>query len=255
MRSVVMCGVLIVASAVAAPCDAAAMITTATGKGADTYVANDEKIAPTKSQGGAKMAEVRQLNGTPSRSRITYLRFDLSSVSGDKSGATLTLSMYKAANRARPLTVYGLTDGEDDRWPESTMSYSTAPGLKSASLGSSSIDGGKLTKLGTIAFAEQDKSKTSSTTDLPLDGFLKSDTNGLITLVLVDDSSDADGQEDYYIDTKEGKAESAPRLTFPNATGGDPPTPTTPTTLPTAPASQPATRPHVKASTQDPGLP
>ena len=255
MRSVAMVGVLVAAIAAAVPCYAAATITTATGKGADTYVANDEKIAPTKSQGSAKTAEVRQLNGTPSRSRITYLRFDLSSVSGDKAGATLTLNMYKPANRARPLTVYGLTDGEDDNWPESTMSYSTAPGLKSATLGSSSIDGGKLTKLGTIAFAEQDKSKTSSATDLPLDGFLKLDTNGLMTLVLVDDAADADGQEDYYIDTKEGRAGSAPRLTFPNATGGDPATPITPTTLPTAAASQPATTSHGKASKSDPDLP
>jgi hypothetical protein len=100
-----------------------------------------------------------------------------------------------------------------------------------------------------MMFAEQDNSRTSSTTDLPLDSFLKSDTNGLVTLVLVDDSTDADGQEDYYFDTKEGKAANAPRLTFPNATGGDT------TAAATAPASQPASKPDVKTNKQDPGLP
>jgi hypothetical protein len=241
-------GVIVVGIAAAvAACEAAATVTTATGKGADTYVANDEKNGPKESLGGAKSAEVRLLDGKPSRVRIAYLRFDLSSVSGDKTGATLTLNMYKPANRARAVTVYGLKDGEDDNWPEATMSYSTAPGLKSATLGSFAIDTEKLTKLGTITFAEQDDSRTSTTTELPLDGFLKADTNGLVTLVLVDDGKDANGEEDYYIDTKEGNPGNAARMTFPNATGGD--------TTTTAAASQPAATPKAATTKPDEALP
>ncbi|MGN6370586.1 MAG: CBM96 family carbohydrate-binding protein [Phycisphaerae bacterium] len=252
MRTYLTAGALM--AVLAGSCFGAAVVTTATGNGADTYVTNDQKNAPTEALGNAKLVEVRQLSGDPSRVRIAYLRFDLSSVQGDKTGATLVLSMYKPANRARSLTVYGLKDGEDDNWPEKKMSYSTAPGMKKAELGKSEIDGEKLKKLGTITFAEQDETRASTAAELPLDSFIKEDTNGLVTLVLVDDASDADGQEDYYIDSKEGKAGAAPRLVFPNATGGD----ANATTMPAAGGAEAGgagSQPAKKEGKGDSGLP
>lgn len=105
-------------------------ITTADGRGADTYLSNDGQGAnygPDSIHGADQsLRAFRQLANT--RSKAGYIRFDLSNVGGDMSGATLTFEATFLKGSAKVVQLYGLIDGDDDLWDESTITYNTAPG-------------------------------------------------------------------------------------------------------------------------------
>ncbi len=103
-------------------------ITTADGRGADTYLTNDSSQSPnTNTSAEVRMRAFRQLANT--RSKTGYIRFDLGDAVGDMSGATLTLEATFLKGSAKVVQVYGLIDGDGDSWDESTITYNTAPGM------------------------------------------------------------------------------------------------------------------------------
>jgi hypothetical protein len=61
-------------------------VTTAMGNGADTYVTNDSQQSATSTHGAEARIRVRNLEAT--RQKIGYLRFDISEIAGDMTGAT-----------------------------------------------------------------------------------------------------------------------------------------------------------------------
>jgi hypothetical protein len=80
------------------------------------------------------------------------------------------------------------------------------------------IDATKLTQLGTVLVPNTTNMLVTSTTAaLNLDSFIGSDTNGLLTLVLIATG----GDRQFYVAAKEGLAAnptwSAPTLILPNA--------------------------------------
>jgi len=99
------------------------------------------------------------------------------------------------------------------------ITYNTAPGMLLAELGYYAVDETKLTKLGSMSITSQAGLHTSDPTVLPLESFLKEDTNNLVTLVLIG-PTDGSGKQ-YYVLSKEGAAgstnqdEVAPRLVLP----------------------------------------
>ncbi|GAI89035.1 unnamed protein product, partial [marine sediment metagenome] len=141
-------------------------------------------------------------------------------VAGDLSGATLGITV-NTSNRARNWLVYGLVDESLDNWDEATTSYSNAPGILPAALGSFALDDTKLQLLGTLSVSENTPTRetpnihTSTTTDLNLDSFLGGDTNTLVTFIVMNENSDNNAS--YSIATKEGDPATAPTLTLPNA--------------------------------------
>ncbi len=198
-------------------------ITTADGRGADTYLSNDGQGAnygPNSTHGAdTSLRAFRQLADT--RSKAGYIRFDLGDATGDMSGATLTFEATFLKASAKVVQVYGLIDGDGDLWDESTITYNTAPGVipnPPTTLGNYALDTAKVTLLGTITTpAAGDPYPvrfSSNPTDLPLTAFLTADTNRLVTFIFI--GTDNEGE----IASKEHATFSPPTLTLPNAVRG-----------------------------------
>jgi len=202
-------------------------ITTAVGNGADTYLSNDGQsgnYGPDSVHGADGGLAVRNYEGV--RQKFLYIRFDLTGISGDLTGATVSFNVTNS-NRNRNWLIYGLVDGADDLWDEATTSYSNAPGVLPAALGSFALNETKLQLLGTINVLENTPTRdtpniyTSNTADLNLDSFLSSDTNKLLTFAVINENSDNDAS--YWVTAKEDNPDLAPMLTLPNAVRSLPP--------------------------------
>ncbi len=196
------------------------VLTTADGNGADTYLANDGQsgdFGPDSIHGAdTSLRAFRQLAST--RSKTGYIRFDLSDVTGDMSGAILTFDATFLKGSAKAVEVYGLIDGEDDFWDESTLTYNTAPGVLTATLGNYTLDTSKVTLLGTITTPGAGElypvSFSSNPAELSFKTFLDSDTNGLVTILFI--GTDNEGE----VASKEHETFNAPTLTLPYASIG-----------------------------------
>ncbi|MEJ5259564.1 MAG: DNRLRE domain-containing protein [Anaerohalosphaeraceae bacterium] len=194
------------------------LITTADGNGADTFVGNDSNKGPNSNYGASATLDIRNNPGV--RAHIGYIRFDLTGVSGDFSGAQLQFYVTQGG-ATRTWNIYGLIDGVDDFWGEMSITYNTAPGMiptDPQANGTYIIDETKLTLLGTVLVPNtQPVLVTSSTASLNLDSFLAADRNKLVTFVLIPTG----GDRQFYVAAKEGLASnptwSAPTLILPNA--------------------------------------
>jgi len=189
-------------------------VTTADSNGADTYVSNDSQQGPTTNWGGeVRIRAFRQLADT--RSKTGYIRFDLSDVYGDMTGATLTFEATYLKGSAKSVNVYGLTDETLDSWVESTINYNNAPGMLPATLGNYALDLTKLVLLGTITTPAAGPAYpfrfSSDTVNLNLDSFLNADTNKLVTFVFIGTNNESE------IASKEHATFLEPTLTLPNA--------------------------------------
>ena len=213
----------IVLLSVASSVQALTEITTANGNGADTFLSNDGQTgsggsdgAPTAVHGTEGAMAVRNFEGT--RQKIGYVRFDISNVSGDLTGATLSVYLT-LSRRSRTWGIYGLVDETLDNWDEATTSYNNAPGILPANLGYYAIDENKLQRLGDFDVVQDDTSTytTSDTNDLNLDSFIGSDTNKLLTFILIYETDSTDTNPDWWMAAKEEDSAQAPKLTFPNA--------------------------------------
>jgi hypothetical protein len=200
------------------------VITTADGKGADTYLSNDGQGAnygPTTTHGAdTSLRAFRQYANT--RSKAAFIRFDLGDAVGDMSGAILTFDLTYQKGGGGAVNVYGLIDGDGDFWDEETTSYNTAPGVipnPPTALGNCVLDTTKWTLLGTITSPATPSTYpvqfSSNPTDLPLADFLEADTNKLVTFIFLGGSSD-EGE----VASKEHATYNPPTLTLPNAVRG-----------------------------------
>jgi hypothetical protein len=205
-----------IALALAASPALADSLTTATGNGADAGLSNDSNSADTVNFGSSTTIDVRQYDGV--RSRLVFLRFDTSSISGPVANATLSLDLT-GSNRARTFNIYGLNDADTgEAWSETGITYANAPGLATPSQGDNAgyaaFDTSRLTLLGTLAVPASAGVVTSNTTSLPLDAFLNNDTNNLVTFVVAYNGSDSNAS--YHISAKEDTTagNTPPTLTF-----------------------------------------
>jgi hypothetical protein len=190
--------------------------------GADTYVTNDNgSQGPNSNFGTSTAMRWRQLAN--SRSKIAYIRFNIREVTGDLSGATLNLNMsyIKSGQGQATINVYGLNDGPDDNWIESGaggITYNTAPGLLAATAGNYTLDLTKVTQLGTFICPGSPATPpvpfATNPATLDLTNFLKADTNGLVTFLLIGPNNEGE------IASKEHATFPAPALTMPNASIG-----------------------------------
>jgi hypothetical protein len=214
-RKTVLTAVVLLGLLCAAVAQAELYVSTAFGSGADTCVGNDGNKGPTNNYGGSTTMDVRI--SAASRAHIAYVRFDISGISGDLTGAQFQMYITQGG-AARTWNVYGLIDNAtDDAWGETTITYNNAPGMAAATTGNYAIDAAKLTLLGTVLVPNTALTLVTSTTAaLNLDSFIGSDTNGLLTLVLIATG----GDRQFYVAAKEGLAAnptwSAPTLILPN---------------------------------------
>ncbi|MBN1509406.1 MAG: discoidin domain-containing protein [Sedimentisphaerales bacterium] len=213
-------GLLLATTGNAAPI----VITTADGRGADTYLANDGQggnYGPTTTHGAdTSLRSFRQYANT--RSKAAFIRFDLGDAAGDMSGAILTFDLTYQKGGGGAVNVYGLIDGDGDFWDEETTSYNTAPGVipnPPTALGNCVLDTTKWTLLGTITSPATPSTYplqfSSTPASLPLADFLEADTNKLVTFIFLGGASD-EGE----VASKEHATYNPPTLTLPNAGKG-----------------------------------
>jgi hypothetical protein len=192
---------------------------TSFGLGADTFIGNDSNKGPNNNYGGGGTLDIRIYPGV--RAHIGYVKFDISGVSGNMADAQLQIYITSGGS-ARTWDIYGLIDNDvDDAWGEMTITYNNAPGMLAATAGNFTIDAAKLTLLGTLAVPSTvNVTVTSSPATLNLASFLKSDTNGLVTFVLIPQPP----ERQFYVASKEGVTTEngwiAPTLIMPNASLG-----------------------------------
>jgi hypothetical protein len=215
-RKTVLTAVVLLGLLCAAAAQASLNVTTAVGTGADTFVGNDSNKGPDSNYGGSSTIDIRNNAGV--RAHLGYVKFDLSGVSGDLTGAQLQIYIT-GGGATRTWNIYGLNDDAvDDDWDEMGITYNTAPGMLSAASGTYAVDETKLSLLGTVLVPNTtNMTVTSATASLNLDSFLAGDTNGLVTLVMIATG----GDRQFYVAAKEGLADnpawSAPTLILPNA--------------------------------------
>jgi hypothetical protein len=152
--------------------------------GADTYVGNDSQVGPAANRGGDTAMLLRQNN--ESRSKTPYIRFNISEVAGDLSGAFLTFETTASKTSNKIVTVYGLTDETLDLWDELTINYNNAPAMLPVAAGFYDLDETKVVSLGTFMTPPGTPPPpvvfSTDPAAVNLTAFLNSDTNGLVTL-------------------------------------------------------------------------
>lgn len=216
-RQLAILGTLL-AAATTAP---AVNISTAIGNGADTYLSNDDNSGPAANHGSEGSMHLREEDGV--RMRHLYLRFDISSLSGDLTGATITLN-GTTVNRNRPLDFYGVVDGatggQGENWNETTVSFSTAAGIDPATpLGAEPTFTTEATPAWVAHTTGSALGLNTTVASTDLDNFIAADTNGLVTFIVTLAETD-NNSESFYFDSKDGSG-TAPYITFPNAIASD----------------------------------
>jgi hypothetical protein len=197
---------------------AAVVRTNALGSGADAPLGNDSGFTSTTANGStATQMEIRAGDASTSRNRLGIIRFDLSGISGDTSGASLTF--VETGNNSRTVTVFGLLDGDaGESWDESTISYDTAPALSllAGPPPATSFDPLRTVNLGTFGTTGS-TNEALSFSGAALDSFLASDTNDLVTFYFY-----RDGGGSVTVRTKENTNNTPPTLDLPNAVVPEP---------------------------------
>lgn len=209
----------------------ALVVTTADGSGADGWIANDNQSSSYHSNTVHNTTGMHvRYNGGGSRFRAAFLRFDISSVTGPIGADTqLQLGQTYTKGGAKTMHVYGLVDGDaGEAWDETTLCYDNAPGFitpeQGNNLGWYAIDS-RLTLLGTFVIpAAPDGTPSGGATLTPprliltdpaalaLADFLNADTNGLVTLVLINASGTSSNNSENRFASREDANGGFPAL-------------------------------------------
>jgi hypothetical protein len=163
---------------------------TTDGNGADHYVSEN---APDSIRARDHRLFVRRSN---TEHQISFIRFDLSSITETISDATIELSLLTTASF--DLGLYGVNDDPSEvsaMWTPNTITYNNAPGTSPSDAPSTeppytttlNLDLTKVTALGTypIAGVAVDQvGETRSLNSAAIMDFINADTNGLVTFIL-----------------------------------------------------------------------
>lgn len=185
------------------------VVTTEDGLGADTFVTS---TAPTTNYGGEEHVTVKNDSGTGKLHRKSYVRFDLSGVREQLTGATLELTFYFASVNSpcsSDFDIYGLVDlHPGEMWDESAVAWNTAPANTGGGTG---LVADEVTHLGTLTLpiCDLDVGDLITFTTPELVSFLDADTDGLATLIIVRKQANLTNQ---CFASKEHATFSAPRL-------------------------------------------
>jgi len=116
---------------------------------------------------------------------MSYVRFDLSGLTGTVNSATLQLVRTLNLN-TNPVTVWGLNGlNSGEAWDETTITWNNAPGLSSHPVGGTTLDldAAQTTLLGSMSTSGS--AGTTNTFSSPnLLSFLNADSDGRVTLIL-----------------------------------------------------------------------
>ena len=195
--------VIVFVSILTATVSLADVITTATGGGADTYIASNNPAANYGTGENIVLKDISQ-----GIARKGYMRFDISSLNSVANDATLKLvgSLSGTANADFIVGIYGVVDSVDiDDWNETVVNWYGAPA--NASGNDFNVNA---TFLGNLTVPQNLSAGTVlEFTNQSLIDFINSDTDGLITIA-VNLTTTANFQ--LLIATKESTSYTAPAL-------------------------------------------
>ncbi len=210
----------------------ALLISTRDGNGADGWISNDAQSSSYYSNTVHNTTGMQaRYNGGGSRFRSTFIRFDISSVT-DPFGADTVMRLGQTFTEggAKTMHVYGLVDGDaGEMWDPATLCYDNAPGFVTPTQGNNlgwyAIDS-RLVLLGTFVIPAAPAGTSSSgatltpprpiwtnATTLPLANFLNADTNGVVTLVLINEAgTSSNNSENRFASEEDAAVWAAPTL-------------------------------------------
>lgn len=250
-----LCGALAFLSGCASPQAQAAptFISTGQGRGADLNVRGGVTFA-SGNFGEHDILRVRNSKDLGA-ARKTYLRFDLSTLPlsvKEASGVTLGLRLAPAEGKSMPgkvwtFNVFGLKDAarddatRDEDWGEKEAAWNNAPANDPTS--PIKLKTGDVTPLGTFIITGTGVAGQSiAFSSRPLLKFLKSDTNGQVTLIITrQESGDGPDNDVMHIFVSKESATHAPPVLSVAFHGESPALPTAAqwATLPVAPKPLP----------------
>lgn len=164
-------------------------ITTADGHGRDASIT----LGPLANAAAKSRPDLilikNPLDGFESFSRKGYFAFDLGALTGEpiagaKFALTLSPSGLGYASRVGDceFVVYGLTDEAGDNWSPRELDWQSAPGN---SPGPSAVDPARVVEVGRFTVQRGRQHGQVAVEGSALVEFLKSDTNGIVTLIVV----------------------------------------------------------------------
>lgn len=187
----------------------AAVITTATGSGADDDVVEN---TPDNNSGiDRTFLELRSRNVSGStRHRVAYFKFDLSGLSFTNpiGAASLSFSFNSSTTDADVfnIDVFGVIDGTagEDTWTPAGLTYNAAPGITTDDYPNPDRDHENVVSLGSVAYPGGNSTAALTLTTTQLTSFLNADTNGFVTILL--EAQVAATDEDFFVHvlTEEG---------------------------------------------------
>ncbi|WP_395747299.1 DNRLRE domain-containing protein [Prosthecobacter sp.] len=194
-------------------------VTTAFGRGKDSYIQSSEKAG--KDFGTHPFFRVkRSMDSKPDLNRKGYIAFDLSKFASRKfEDAELVLTLepselgFASFVPDSTFAVYGVTDETEDLWEEGGLSWQQAPAHDPAQAARYQPLASKVKLLGKFEIAQGINRGTRKLRGQALTDFLNSDTNQIATLIICRETSET--QESGLVHafaTKENGTRSAPML-------------------------------------------
>lgn len=189
-------------------------ITTAFGRGKDSYIQSTDK--PTPDFGKHPFLRVKRSDGKVELNRKGYIAFDLSKFTGqtiDDVELVLTIDPSELGFASfvpdATFAVYGVLDEAADSWEEGGLSWQDAPAHADGHL----PDLTKVKLLGKFEIAQGINRGTRKLRGKDLADFLNADTNQIATLIICRETDEtADSGLVHAFSTKENDTRSAPML-------------------------------------------
>lgn len=193
-------------------------ITTAFGRGRDSYIQANSKQTP--EFGSHPFMRVKWTTGKPELNRKVYLAFDLSQFAGRQiEDAELVLSIepsdlgFASFVPDSTFAVYGVIDETQDTWEENGLSWQNAPAHDAAQAGRNQPVATKVKLLGRFEIAQGINRGTRKLRGKALVEFLTADTNQVATLIICRETDEtADSGLVHAFATKENGARPPPML-------------------------------------------
>lgn len=172
------------------------VIPTSLGSGKDTFVRHDGKGRP---QGKEPLVMVKHTELAVGNQRKGYFGFDLATLPEGTQieEAQFTLEVetsglgFVALVPDSKFAVYGLNDGNEDRWDERSLVWETAPANTPES---NTLDPDKVTRLGSFEIRRGAAADSRTISGEALADFLNADTNGLATIIVVRETGESEVQ-------------------------------------------------------------
>ncbi len=193
-------------------------ITTAFGRGRDSYIQSGSK--PTPEFGKHPFVRVKWTTRKLELNRKGYLAFDLSQFSGRQiEDAELVLTIepselgFASFVPDSTFAVYGVIDEKEDTWAEGDLSWQNAPAHDPSQATFNMPVASKVKLLGKFEIAQGINRGTRQLRGKALADFLAADTNQIATIILCRETDEtADSGLVHAFATKENGTRSAPVL-------------------------------------------